>query len=68
MLQTSRDELQSHSNQQSGTISELQTKNSNLTLENETLRRKIEDLNHVISRLSTAEFGMQFFILYCHVT
>lgn len=44
---SARDELQSHSNQQAFTISDLQTKNANLQLEAETLKHKIEDLNTV---------------------
>ena len=47
MLQASKDELQAHATIQSGCVSDLQSKNANLTLENEGLRRKIEDLNQV---------------------
>ena len=47
MLQSARDEMTSQVTQQGHTIAELQTKNANLTIENETLRRKIEDLHQV---------------------
>ena len=50
VLQTSKDELQSHCNQQASLVSELQSKNSGLTLEVENLRRRVEEMGQV-SRL-----------------
>ena len=50
VLQTSKDELQSHCNQQASLVSELQSKNSGLTLEVENLRRRLEEMGQV-SRL-----------------
>lgn len=47
MLQASKDDLQNHASHQGSVVSELQSKNANLNLENETLRRKIDDLNQV---------------------
>ena len=47
MLQTNRDEMTSHATSQSHTVSELQTKNANLNIENEALKRKVEDLQQV---------------------
>ena len=46
-LQSSRDEVTSQVTQQGHTIADLQTKNANLSIENETLRRKIEDMHQV---------------------
>lgn len=47
VIQTSRDELQTYANQQSGLVSELQSRSSQLTIDNESLRRRITDLQHV---------------------
>ena len=47
MLQTSKDELQSHCNQQASLVSELQSKNSGLTLEVENLKRRLEEMGQV---------------------
>ena len=47
VLQISKDELQSYSNQQQSTISELTTKVGSLSLEAETYRRRIDELNEV---------------------
>jgi len=47
VLQTSRDELQTYASQQSGLVSELQSRNSQLTIDNESLRRRITDLQQV---------------------
>ena len=47
MLQTNRDEMTSHATSQSHTVSELQTKNANLNIENEALKRKVENLQQV---------------------
>lgn len=49
VLQASKDELQSHSNQQQSTISELTTKVGSLSLEAETYRRRIDELNEEVS-------------------
>ncbi|KAH9505278.1 hypothetical protein Btru_059130 [Bulinus truncatus] len=49
-LQTSKDELQSLTNQQVATISQLQHKNSNLQLEVENLRRQMDELNQELSQ------------------
>jgi len=49
VIQASRDELQSHASQQSGLVSELQGRNSQLTIDNESLRRRITDLQQVQS-------------------
>ena len=43
----SKDELQSHHNQQQTLISELTSKNSSLTLEVESYKRRIEELSEV---------------------
>ena len=50
VLQISKDELQSHCNQQASLVSELQSKNSGLTLEVENLKRRLEEMGQV-SRL-----------------
>lgn len=47
VLQISKDELQSHHNQQQTMISELTSKNSSLTLEVESYKRRIEELSEV---------------------
>ncbi len=47
LLQQSKDELQSHSSSQAAIISDMQTKNASLNLENETFKHKIEHLNQV---------------------
>ena len=47
MLQASKDELESHYSQQSSLINDLQSKNANYTLETETLKRQISELNQV---------------------
>lgn len=47
LLQTTKDDLQLQCNQQTGMISDLQSKNSNLSLELESMRRRLEDLNVV---------------------
>ena len=47
MLQSSKDEMTSHATSQSHTISELQTKNANLNIENEALKRKADSLQQV---------------------
>ncbi|XP_059173712.1 leucine-rich repeat-containing protein 45-like [Physella acuta] len=50
VLQTSRDELHSHCNQQTSTISQLQHKNSNLQLELENMRRQMNEVNEELSQ------------------
>ncbi|XP_064604350.1 leucine-rich repeat-containing protein 45-like [Liolophura sinensis] len=45
LLQTTKDDLHLQCNQQTGMISDLQSKNSNLSLELESMRRRLEDLN-----------------------
>ncbi|XP_060581578.1 leucine-rich repeat-containing protein 45-like [Ruditapes philippinarum] len=45
----SKDELQSHHNQQQTLISELTSKNSSLTLEVESYKRRIEELNEEVN-------------------
>uniref|UniRef100_A0A0B6ZX13 Leucine-rich repeat-containing protein 45 n=2 Tax=Arion vulgaris TaxID=1028688 RepID=A0A0B6ZX13_9EUPU len=50
VLQISKDELQSHCNQQMATISQLQHKNSNLQLEIEALHRQKDELNQELSQ------------------
>lgn len=47
VLQTTKDELQSHCNQQAALVSELQSRNSGLTLEVENLKRRLEEMGHV---------------------
>ncbi|KAK2160778.1 hypothetical protein LSH36_127g12010 [Paralvinella palmiformis] len=47
MLISSKEELSSHCSQQVSSITELQARNANLILENETLRHRIETLNQV---------------------
>ena len=48
LLQNGKDDLQQHSSQQTQLIGELQAKHSNATLEVESLKRKLEELNRVI--------------------
>lgn len=47
VLQISKDELQSHYNQQQTAVSELTSKNSSLMLEVETYKRRIDELSEV---------------------
>lgn len=47
VMQISKDELQSHHNQQQTAISELTSKNSSLMLEVETYKRRIDELSEV---------------------
>ena len=47
VLHSSHDELQTFATQQSGLVSELQSRNSQLTIDNESLRRRITDLQQV---------------------
>ena len=47
VMTVSRDELQAHHNHTTSSISELQSKNSALTLEVETYKRRIEELTEV---------------------
>ena len=47
VVQASRDELQTYATQQSGLVSELQSRNSQLSIDNESLRRRITDLQQV---------------------
>ena len=47
VLQSSRDELQSYSAQQSNIVGELQSRNSQLAIDNEALRRRLADLQQV---------------------
>ena len=49
MLQASKDELESHYSQQASLINDLQSKNVNLTLETETHKRQISELNQVVA-------------------
>ena len=53
VMQTTRDELQAHATQQSGLVSELQSRNSQLTIDNESLRRRLSDLQQVHRLLFT---------------
>ncbi|KAI0212767.1 Leucine-rich repeat-containing protein 45 [Lamellibrachia satsuma] len=60
MLQASKDELESHYSQQANLINDLQSKNANLMLENETLKRQISELNQSLAGKSNemlAEVG-----------
>lgn len=47
VLQTSKDELQSHTNQQTTLVTHLQHKNSNLQIEVDSLKRQIDDMSQV---------------------
>ena len=47
VTQASRDELQTYATQQSGLVSELQSRNSQLSIDNESLRRRVTDLQQV---------------------
>ena len=47
VAQTSRDELQTFATQQSALVTELQSRNSQLTIDNESLRRRVTDLQQV---------------------
>ena len=47
MLQVGKDELQSHSNRQTSLVSALQSKNTSVTLEAESLRRRLEEVGQV---------------------
>ena len=47
LLNNAKDDLQQHHSQQMQTIAELQSKNSNYTLEVESLKRTLEELNQV---------------------
>lgn len=49
VLQTSKDELQTHCNQQASLVSELQSKNSGLTLEVENLKRRLEEMGQELA-------------------
>lgn len=49
VLQISKDELQSHHNQQQTLISEFTSKNSSLTLEVESYKRRIEELSEEVN-------------------
>lgn len=49
VLQAGRDELQSQSLQQTMTISDLQSRNSQIAIENESLKRRIVDLQQVVA-------------------
>ncbi|XP_064621256.1 leucine-rich repeat-containing protein 45-like [Lineus longissimus] len=49
LLQQSKDETQSHANMLSGTVQDLQSKNSGLVLENEALKRKIEGFQNELA-------------------
>ncbi|KAK7501490.1 hypothetical protein BaRGS_00007294 [Batillaria attramentaria] len=49
VLQTSKDELQSHCNQQASLVSELQSKNSGLTLEVDNLKRRLEEMGQELA-------------------
>lgn len=49
VLQAGRDELQTQSLQQTMTISDLQSRNSQIAIENETLKRRIVDLQQELS-------------------
>ena len=47
VLTATKDELQNHSTTQTNSLTDLQSRNANLVLENETLKRRIEDLSTV---------------------
>ncbi|XP_041363467.1 leucine-rich repeat-containing protein 45-like [Gigantopelta aegis] len=49
VLQITKDDLQSHCNQQASLVSELQCKNSNLTLEGDTLKRRLEEMGQELA-------------------
>ncbi|KAL8619252.1 hypothetical protein ACOMHN_050033 [Nucella lapillus] len=49
VLQTSKDEMQSHCNQQASLVSELHSKNSGLTLEVENYRRRLEEMGQELA-------------------
>jgi len=53
VLQASRDELQTYAKQQSGLVGELQSRNSQLTIDNESLRRRLADLQQVSHRFTS---------------
>ncbi|XP_046380358.2 leucine-rich repeat-containing protein 45-like [Haliotis rufescens] len=57
VLQTSKDELKSHCNQQASLVSELQCKNSNLTLELETLKRRLEEMGQELAEKNNITFA-----------
>ncbi|XP_076444384.1 leucine-rich repeat-containing protein 45-like [Babylonia areolata] len=60
VLQTSKDELQSHSNQQASLVSELQSRNSSLTLEVENFKRRMEEMGQELAEKNSytmAEVG-----------
>jgi len=47
VMQASRDELQTYATQQSGLVGDLQGRNSQLTIDNDALRRRLADLQQV---------------------
>jgi len=47
VIQSSRDELQTYASQQAGLVGELQSRNSQLTIDGESLRRRVADLQQV---------------------
>ncbi|XP_005091949.1 leucine-rich repeat-containing protein 45 [Aplysia californica] len=49
VLQTSKDELQSHCNQQTASLTQLQHKNSNLQLELENMKRQMDEMAQEVS-------------------
>ncbi|XP_071797513.1 leucine-rich repeat-containing protein 45-like [Asterias amurensis] len=49
LLNNAKDDLQQHHSQQMQTIAELQSKNSNYTLEVESLKRTLEELNQEVA-------------------
>ena len=48
LLQNAKDDLQQHSSQQTQLIGELQAKHSNDSLEIDSLKRKLSELNQVL--------------------
>ncbi|KAJ8318587.1 hypothetical protein KUTeg_003678, partial [Tegillarca granosa] len=53
VLQATKDEVQSRCSQQSSTISELQSKNSSLVLEVETMKKRVEEMNQELAEKNT---------------
>lgn len=57
VLQTSKDELESHCKQQTATLTQLQHRNSNLQLELENLKRQMEELNQELSQKNSQTYA-----------
>jgi len=66
VLQAGRDELQTQSLQQTMTISDLQSRNSQIAIENETLKRRIVDLQQVV--VSSSQPSVSSSLIICHLS